>query len=237
MGKDFETHLDATVPASPEQVWDAIATGPGISSWFVGRTEIDGATVRTSFGDDWIPAGTVTTDDRPHHFAYHTDTAPDGRFIAYEYLVEGRDRSATVLRTVTSGFLPGDDWTDEYEAMQYGTELFFATLVEHLRHFPGRTATPVTAFGPPITDWPAAWHTLSDALGLDRDPRPGDATADGGTVYFTNPHTLGIRTPQGLYRYLRGMHGAMVAGHAILDPAGVDADPERWTAFLNSLYA
>jgi uncharacterized protein YndB with AHSA1/START domain len=234
MGKDFETHLDATVAATPEQVWDAVATGPGISSWFVARTEITGDTVRTAFGDDWIPAGTITTREQPHHFAYRTDTTPDGRFIAYEYLIEGRDHSATVLRAVTSGFLPGDDWGAEYEAMQYGTELFFASLVENLRHFPGRTATPVTTFGPPITDWPAAWHRLHDALGLGPDPRAGDRTADGGEVYFTNPHTLGIRTPQGLYRYIRGLHGTMVAGHEIF--AGDDTDPGPWTAFLDRLF-
>jgi uncharacterized protein YndB with AHSA1/START domain len=235
MGKDFETRLDATVPATEEQVWTAIATGPGISSWFVGRTEINGDAVRTSFGDDWIPAGTVTTDDPPHHFAYRSDTAPDGRYIAYEYLVEGRGQSATVLRTVTSGFLPGDDWAAEYEAMQYGGALFFATLVEYLTHFPGRPATPVTAFGPPITDWPAAWRTLTDDLGLDPAPRAGDTTAEGGTVYFANPHTLGIRTADGFHRYLRGFHGAMVVGHELFTTP--DADPARWTAYLNDLYA
>jgi len=32
MGKDFETHHDATVGATPQQIWDAIATGPGISA-------------------------------------------------------------------------------------------------------------------------------------------------------------------------------------------------------------
>jgi uncharacterized protein YndB with AHSA1/START domain len=233
MGKDFEVHLDATVTATPEQVWDAIATGPGISCWFIGRTEIDGAAVRTSFGDDWIPAGTVTTSEPPHHFAYRSDTAPDGRFVAYEYLVEARDHSSTVLRTVTSGFLPGDDWADEYEAMGYGTELFFATLTQYLRYFPGRTATPVTAFGPPVTDWPAAWARLHDALGLGADPRPGDRTADGGEVYFTNPHTLGVRTPDGLYRYLRGLPGVMVLDHEIF--AGTDR--HRWTTFLTDLYA
>jgi uncharacterized protein YndB with AHSA1/START domain len=233
MGKDFEDHLDATVPATPDQVWDAIATGPGISSWFIGRTDIDGDTVHTAFGDDWIPAGTITTSDPPHHFAYRNGPAPDGRLLAYEYLIEGQDHSTTVLRTVTSGFLPGDDWAGEYEAMQYGGALFFATLVDHLTHFPGRHTTPVTALGPPVTDWPAAWRTLTDALGLDPAPRPGDTTADGGTVYFTNPHTLGIRTGNGHHRYLRGHHGAMVAAHAVL----TDPDPRPWTDFLTGLYA
>jgi uncharacterized protein YndB with AHSA1/START domain len=239
MGKPFETRLDAAVDATPEQVWQAVATGPGVSSWFVGRTEINGDTVRTSFGDDWIPSGHVTTADEPHHFAYRSDTAPDGRFIAYEYLVEGRDRSATVLRTVTSGFLPGDDWAAEYEAMEYGTALFFATLVEYLRWFPGRVATPITAFGPPVTDWAATWARLPTALGLT-DPRPGDAVhaelpdlpAIDGEVYFVNPHTLGIRTPDALYRFIRGLHGALVASHALFTtpPAATAA----WTALLHA---
>jgi uncharacterized protein YndB with AHSA1/START domain len=238
MGKEFETRLDADLDVTPERVWDAIATGPGVSSWFVGRTEVDGDTVRTAFGDDWIPAGHVTVREPPHRFAYRTDTAPDGRFLAYEYLVQGRADGATVLRTVTSGFLPGDDWAEEYEAMQYGTELFFATLREYLRFFPGRAATPVSAFGPPVGDWPAEWARLHRALGV-RDPRPGDEVraelpdlpAIDGTVYFTNPHTLGIRTPDALYRFIRGLHGSMVAGHALFTP--VPAADAAWTAFLH----
>ena len=230
MGKEFEINLDATVDATPDQIWDAIATGPGISTWFVGRTEIDNGEVRTAFGDNWIPAGTINTTDKPHHFAYGSEPAPDGRFIAYDYLVEGRDHSGTILRAVTSGFLPGDDWAGEYEAMQYGTQLFFATLVEYLRHFPGRPTTPVTAFGPPVTDWPAAWAALHQALGLGPHPQPGDPLPGGGEVYFVNPHTLGLRTPSGLYRYLRGFHGAFVAGHALIAPDDTD-----WTSFLAKL--
>jgi uncharacterized protein YndB with AHSA1/START domain len=232
MGKEFETRLDATVDATPEQIWDAIATGPGISSWYVGRTDITGDTVRTAFGDGWIPDTHITASDKPGHFAYRTDTAPDGRFLATEYLVEGHGHSSTVLRTVTSGFLPGDDWAAEYEAMQYGTALFFATLVEYLRHFPGRYATPVTAFGPITQD-----H-LHTALGL-RDPRPGDLVqaelsdlpAIDGEVYFTNPHTLGIRTGNALYRFMLGFHGGMVADHALF--TGEPAPADAWTAFLN----
>jgi uncharacterized protein YndB with AHSA1/START domain len=235
MGKDFETHLDAQVPATPEQVWDAVATGPGISSWFVGRTEIDGETVRTSFGDGWMPAGTVTVADQPRRFAYRSDTGADGRFVAYEYLVEGRAGAATVLRTVTSGFLPGDDWAEEFEAMRYGTELFFHTLTGYLRYFPGRFATPVTAFGPPVTDWPRTWQRLYAALGLGPDPHPGDpvrsAQIPDGVVSFTNPHALAVRAPDGLDRFLRGFHGSLVAGHALFSPTR----PGDWPGFLASL--
>jgi uncharacterized protein YndB with AHSA1/START domain len=235
MGRDFEMRLDAQVPATPEQVWDAVATGPGISSWFVGRTEIDGATVRTSFGDGWIPPGVVTAADAPRRFAYRSDTGEDGRFVAYEYLVEGRAGAATVLRTVTSGFLPGDDWADEFEAMRYGTEVFFHTLTDYLRWFPGRFATPVTAFGPPVADWPRTWQRLFAALGLGPAPRPGDpvraAVIPDGVVSFVNPHALAVRAPDALYRFQRGFHGSLVAGHALFSAA----DPGTWPGFLDSL--
>jgi uncharacterized protein YndB with AHSA1/START domain len=222
MGRQFENHHDAEVPASPEQVWEAIATGPGVSSWFVGRTEIDGDTVRTAFGDGFMPAGRVTAAEEPHRFAYRSDTAEDGRFVAYEYLIEGRHRAGTVLRTVTSGFLPGDDWADEFEAMGFGTELFFHTLTEYLRFFPGRMATPVTAFGPPVTDWPLTWEKLEAAL----------PWADG-VVFFRNPHSLAIRTPDALYRFIRGFHGAMVADHALFSPD--DNATPRWQNFLKGI--
>ena len=237
MGKEFEISLQGQVDATPEQVWQAISTGPGVSSWFVGRTEIAGSTVRTSFGDDWIPAGTVTDAEPGRRFAYRSETAPDGRFLANEYLIEGRDNAATVVRAVTSGFLPGDDWADEYEAMQYGTQLFFATLLEYLRHFPGRTATPLTLFSPPVHDWPAAWRRLHTELSLPAEPRPGDAVkadliADG-VVYFTNPHTVGVRTADALYRFIRGLHGGMVLSHALFAPV----DPTPWQRLAERLPA
>ncbi|WP_067499822.1 SRPBCC domain-containing protein [Actinoplanes sp. TFC3] len=200
MGKDFETRLQAEVSADPEQVWRAIATGPGITAWFVGHTEITDDTVRTKLGGTALPAAPISATQPGHRFAYASEPGPDGRFIAYEYLIEGRDHSATVLRSVTSGFLPGDDWEQEYEAMTYGTELFFWTLVEYLRHFPGRRATTCTTFGPANDDWDAS-HAVA------------------GSVYFRNPHTLGVRTADGLHRYVRGLHGSMVISRSLFDPA------------------
>jgi uncharacterized protein YndB with AHSA1/START domain len=236
MGRDFEIHHDTEIDATPEQVWDAIATGPGISSWFVGRTEIDDGVVRTTFGDGWILPARVTVDEPPHRFAYATDTGDDGRFIAYEYLIEGRASASTVLRTVTSGFLPGDDWADEFEAMGFGTELFFHTLVEYLTHFGGRTAVPVTAYGPPVDDWDVTLARLQAALGLDGPPTRGAVARIGGVegvVYFTNPHTLGVRTPHAIHRFIRGLHGALIASQLqFTDTPDAATD---WQAFLTDL--
>ncbi|MDG4788001.1 hypothetical protein O7626_19000 [Micromonospora sp. WMMD1102] len=52
---EFELIHDITVPATPEQVWAAIATGPGIDSWFMGRNEVEpregGTASMTMFGN------------------------------------------------------------------------------------------------------------------------------------------------------------------------------------------
>ncbi len=251
MGYDFEQREELELDAAPEQVWDAIATGPGVDSWLIGRSQIEprrGGAVITTMGDGIrIHDGTVTTWDPPRLFAYRSGRteAQDGRFIAYEFLLEARGGGSTVLRTVTSGFLPGDDWATEYEAMTHGRQLFVRTLVEYLSHFAGRTATPVVAFGPPVSDWDAAWSLLRRDLGLADAPTPGQrvrvavdrhAPVDG-VVYHVNPQTLGVRTDHALYRFLRGLRGPMIAAHHVfaeVDPAGTQ---RAWQAWLDRVLA
>ena len=242
-GRPFENRKDAEVPASPEEVWAAIATGPGIDSWFMGRNSVQpgpGGTVRTEFGD-YAPELEITAWDPPRRFGYRSGQAPDGRFIAYEFLVEGRAGGSTVLRTVTSGFIPGEDWEDEYEAMTLGGDLYFRTLVEYLGWFRGRFATSVTAFGPPGTRWERDRRLIFAALGL-----PGGGMAGGrvqftapesgpaeGVLYCVNASTIGVRTPGALYRFLRGFGKPVVAAHQLF---AEDADPVRagraWEAWL-----
>ena len=248
MGHPFEQRKQAEVPASPDQVWAAIATGPGIDSWFMGRNEVqpgpDG-TVRTVFAD-YAPELQVTGWDPAHRFAYRSGQAPDGRFIAYEFLVEGRAGGSTVLRAVTSGFVPGDDWADEFEAMTLGGELYFRTLVEYLTYFAGRFATPVTAFGPPGTDWAGELTRLYRGLGITEPAGRGDPvrfTADeigpvNGVVYFANAHTIGVRTPEAIYRFLRGFGKPLVAAHHLFsEGANPVRSSQAWESWLRRTLA
>jgi uncharacterized protein YndB with AHSA1/START domain len=246
MGHPFEQRRQAEVPAPPDEVWAAIASGPGIDSWFMGRSEVQpgaNGTVRTVFGE-YTPELDVTAWEPARRFAYRSGQAPDGRFIAYEFLIEGRAGGSTVLRTVTSGFLPGDDWADEFEAMTLGGEMYFRTLVEYLSHFAGRFAAPVTAFGPPGTTWTRDRALLCRALGLPEATKPGDQvrsmateTDDAigsvdGVVYFANAHAIGIRTPDALYRFLRGFGKPALAAHHLFaegaDPAQAQRGWESW---------
>jgi uncharacterized protein YndB with AHSA1/START domain len=255
MGHPFEQRREAEVPATPDEVWAAIASGPGIDSWFMGRSDVQpglGGTVRTVFGE-YAPELDVAAWDPPRRFAYRSGEAPDGRFIAYEFLIEGRSGSSTMLRTVTSGFLPGDDWADEFEAMTLGGEMYFRTLIEYLTPrppplapFTGRFAAPVTAFGPPGTAWTRDRALLCRGLGLSETARPGDRvrfTADGigsvdGIVYFANAHTIGVRTQDALYRFLRGFGKPAIAAHHLFAD---DADPVRaqlaWESWLRRTLA
>jgi hypothetical protein len=146
-----------------------------------------------------------------------------------------------VLRTVTSGFLPGEDWADEFEAMTLGGELYFRTLVEYLTYFAGRFATPVTAFGPPGPSWTQDRLLLCRELGLAEAPQPGDPVrftgeigpADG-VVYFASAHAIGVRTPDGLYRFMRGFGKPVIAAHHLF-AAGAEPGQARqaWAAWLS----
>jgi uncharacterized protein YndB with AHSA1/START domain len=247
MGREIDLREQFVVDATPEQVWAAIATGPGIDSWFMGRNEVQpgaGGTVRTSFGG-YEPESTVTAWEPLARLAYGSDPAEDGRFIAYEFLIEGREGGSTVLRAVTSGFLPGDDWEAEYDAMTKGFQLFFRTLGQYLAHFAGRRATPITAFGPPVSDWPQAWTALAAALG-----RPG-AIAEGdrvrfvppalppvaGVVYFVNPDTVGVRADDALYRFIKGFQGGMVASHHLFADTDQPQSEQAWGRWLAETFA
>ncbi|MFD0884376.1 SRPBCC domain-containing protein [Streptosporangium algeriense] len=146
MGHEFEVRRRIELAATPEEVWQAIATGPGVDSWFMGRSRIEprqGGSTRLTVGGATEEA-TITSWEPPGRFAYRTEPGQDGTFMAFEWLVEGRDRGSTVLRLVHEGFLEGD-WESEYEAMRTGWDMYLHTLAAYLRYFPGRRGRPVTA--------------------------------------------------------------------------------------------
>ncbi|MEV0679829.1 SRPBCC domain-containing protein [Actinosynnema sp. NPDC050436] len=237
MGHAYEKANEVELAGiTPEQVWEAIATGPGIDSWFMGDNEVEpGVAVKGAF-TGYQPTHGITAWEPGKHLAYGGEVEPDGRFMAYEFLVEGREQGSTVLRMVVSGFLPGDDWQDEYEAMTAGGAMFWHTLVEYLGHFAGRAARPLTVLGPQVSDWPALWAALHRALGLAKAPEAGDAVqVDGiaGVVYYTNAQTIGIRTPDAMYRFFQGYNGSVFAMHHVFADDG--RDERTWSAWLGGL--
>jgi len=129
--------LSVEVSGSPQEVWEAIATGPGISSWFVPHTveERAGGEVTMNFGPGYgEETARVTAWEPPHRFVMA------GEPLAFEWLVEARSGGTCVVRLVNSGFGTGDDWDAQYDGMGTGWRIFLENLRLHLEHFRGQAA-------------------------------------------------------------------------------------------------
>jgi uncharacterized protein YndB with AHSA1/START domain len=102
---------EVEVPGSPEEVWQAIATGPGISSWLV-PTELDGrdggsAVSHFGPGNSMDSVAKITLWDPPRRFVAETQEGPGT--VATEWIVEARSGGACVVRVVHSWFASTDD--------------------------------------------------------------------------------------------------------------------------------
>ena len=97
--------VEVEVAGTPEEVWQAIATGPGISSWFV-PTEFDErdgkpVAVRLNFGPGMEIRSEVTVWDPPRKFVTQAGL-PGSPPIANEWGVEARDGGVCIIRIVQS---------------------------------------------------------------------------------------------------------------------------------------
>ncbi len=247
MTHPFEVTGDVALDATPDEVWKAIATGPGIDTWLMGRNEVEpreGGKTRMTMGD-MTQEGTVTAWDPGNRFASRGAEGPDGSIHAFEYLIEGREGGGTVLRFVHSGFM-GDDWEAEYEALQKGWAMYLDKLGEYFTFFRGRKATPITAMVPPKEDEGDVMQRLRQGLGLSGTPAAGDRvrlTRENlppieGVVDYVKGDFLGVRTDDAIYRFIRGYAGGAVLGHHLF-AEGVDqqATEQAWQDWLTKLFA
>ena len=177
--------LEVEVAGTPEEVWHAIATGPGITSWYVPHTveEREGGTATASFGEgpEMQVPGRVATWEPPHRIIFDGGEGVGG--LAFEWLIEARDGGSSVVRLVNSGFGDGGEWDDQYDAMTDGWRLFLSNLQLHRRHFPGQGAVSMMPVGMWSVPRAEAWERLTTALGIPSGARPGDrisATAGDG---------------------------------------------------------
>jgi uncharacterized protein YndB with AHSA1/START domain len=249
MPRKFELYREVDLDASPEQVWEAIATGPGISSWFMGPHEIEphvGGTIRLTIGD-FSEESTITAWDPPKRLAYRGDPAADGSFHAIEYHIEARGGGSTTLRFVHSGIL-SDDWGAEYEDMtSHGWDMYLHTLGQYLTYFAGRPGTYVYAAGPTVSEGRDGWKMLIEGLGLAAPVARGDRVRlapEGldpieGVMDYASPalegpgKLLGIRSSDALYRF-HGGGGQIAVGHHLFT-GGIDAEAAAaaWHSWLN----
>ena len=163
--------VEVEVPGTPEEVWQAIATGPGISSWFV-LTEFeerDGkpVAVTLNFGPGMESRSAVTVWDPPRRFgAEAPGWAPGSPIIADEWSVEARGGGICVVRVVHSLFASTDDWDNQLEGTESGWPAYFRILRIYLTHFRGQRSAMMQWMAPAAGTEAEAWETLTAALGL-----------------------------------------------------------------------
>lgn len=169
--------VEVEVPGTPEEVWQAIATGPGVTSWFV-PTRMEarvGGTVTANFGPGMDSLATITAWDPPHRFAADSrdDMGPGSPTIATEWTVEAKSGGTCIVRVVHAWFADSDDWDGQFGAFEHGWPAFFRILRLYLAHFRGQSGVNVQLMGvAPEPTIEAAWAALAGRLGIV-GARPG----------------------------------------------------------------
>ncbi len=248
---DRRIELEVEVDGTPEEVWRAIATGPGISSWYVPHQveeRLDGSTI-SSFGagPEMQIAGRIVAWEPPSRVVF--TGAEAAATLAFEWLVEAREGGSCVVRLVNTGFGSGDEWDAQYDGMSEGWQLFLLNLQLHLRHFRGRSGRALL----PMAMWSGSrrevWARLLSELGLPEAPAEGqhvrtagDAPVLAGTVVVATPWRLALvvdePAPGTAFLAVEGageQMGVSVWSYLYGDERDelADRDEPRWNEWLN----
>lgn len=173
--KDKDGHrsveVEVEVPGSPEEVWRAIATGGGVSSWFVPTTieERKGGAAISCFGPGMESPSTITAWNPPH--SYTTEAGEEGQGpgkVATEWIVEARSGGKCVVRVVHRWFADTDDWDGEFEGHAYGwATSFFRMLRIYLSNFAGQKCAAFDLAAFHKAPGPETWRAVKSAFKID----------------------------------------------------------------------
>ena len=197
--------VEVEVPGTPEEVWQAIATGPGISSWMVpAEFEEQGGkpvAVKMNFGPGMEITSPVTTWEPLLKWVTQSEGMFGSPPFANEWSVEARGGGICIVRFVQSLFASTDDWDDQLEASIAAYLAFFRALRIYLTHFCGQRSTIMQFVVPYAGTEAKAWDALTTAVGVkgltvgQRWSAPAGVPAFGGVAeYYTeNPFDALLR--------------------------------------------
>jgi uncharacterized protein YndB with AHSA1/START domain len=195
--------VEVEVPGTPEEVWQAIATGLGISAWFC-PAEFEEqfgkpVAVKLTFGPGMESRAVVTAWDPPRLFVREADGwAPGSPPIATEFSIEARAGGVCVVRVVQSLFASTDDWDNQLIGAESGWPGAFRILRIYLTHFRGQRCAMMQFMAPGAGTKEEAWATLTAALGLSgvgagqRFTVPAGVPALGGVVEHVSQSAGGV---------------------------------------------
>lgn len=164
--------VETEVPGTPEEVWQAIATGPGISAWFVPTKleEREGGAIVLDFGPGMESEAVITTWDPPRRFVAESkeQMGPGSPTVADEWTVEAKSGGTCRVRVVHSWFASTDDWDNQFEGVEKGWPAFFRILRIYLAHFRGQPSEVIALLAMSSESKSAVWDKLLGSLGFAR---------------------------------------------------------------------
>jgi uncharacterized protein YndB with AHSA1/START domain len=161
--------IELAVAGRPDEVWQAIATAPGISAWLM-PAEIEErhgkpVALTLEFSPELKPRSAITRWDPPQVFATQADGwMPGSPPLATEWVIEAQGDGCN-LRIVQSLFANTDAWDNQLEGAVAGWSGFLRTLQLYLTHFRGERAATMKCMAPVAGSDAQAWELLTAALG------------------------------------------------------------------------
>lgn len=203
--------LEVEVMGTVAQVWEAVATGPGIGSWYVPHTveAKTGGAMSAAFGPgpEMQVAGRVAVWEPPRRIMFDGGEGVEG--LAFDWIIEPIDEATCRVRLINTGF-GVEPYGDDYrKAMTNGWQLFLRTLQLHLEHFAPQAATSSLPMGMWAGPHEVAWAKMASDLGISAAPGVGsrvdiDLSSDsgagplklGGTVVETGKGRIALLLDQ-----------------------------------------
>lgn len=161
--------MEFLAPGTPEQIWDAMATGPGNATWFTKATIEPrvGGKLMFHFGPDTTTSGEVTAWEPPRRFGYvEREWNPGAPPVATEITITPHSGGQCVVRMVHSLFATTDDWDDQLESFENGWPGFFEVLRIYVRHFAGLEAVSAMTMTTVAGETLDVWRRITRVLGL-----------------------------------------------------------------------
>lgn len=161
-----------TVPGTPEQIWNAIATGTGLSAWFA-RTDLEpreGGAIAFHLGGDVISKATITAYHPLQRFAYvEHDWEPGAPPLATAFTIEtgGNDGEPCKVHVIQTVDPDSGQWTGQLASMEGGWTAMFGVLDLYLTDFAGDRAVCIRPTVPFAGHLDAASSRLEAAIARD----------------------------------------------------------------------
>jgi uncharacterized protein YndB with AHSA1/START domain len=166
-GAQRSVRLAVEVPGTVGDVWKTVATGPGLTSWFL-PTEVDGrigGDVLFHFGPYGTDVCEVTGWDPPRRFEFSVPQRD--RIITHELVVVRLGPQRCRVEFCTGGFGTDKSWDEQVAAMAESWPVFFQNLVISRTNFPDRPCAMTIVNGSITGDIDDAWALVRARLGVD----------------------------------------------------------------------